>query len=115
MECLAQLLSRIRLSLGFRIVDHDPYRPIGGQFAGPADDEVFRFLVEIALPERKWVQRMKSCATLLTRNSIKWPEAASVMIDLTWEGFGLTRPGNTAGIQATGIRCADSTMTVNAD
>ena len=36
-----------------------PYRPIGGQFAGPADDEVLRFLVEIALPERKWVQRMK--------------------------------------------------------
>ena len=31
------------------------------------------------------------------------------MIDLTWDGFGLTQPGNTAVIQATGIRCADST------
>ena len=50
MECLAQLLSRIRLSLGYRIVDHDPYRSIGGQFARPADDELLRFLVEIALP-----------------------------------------------------------------
>ena len=45
MECLAQLLSRIRLSLGFRIVDRDSYRPIGGQFAGPADDELFGFPV----------------------------------------------------------------------
>ena len=59
MECLAQVLSRIRPSLGFRIMDHDPYRPIGRQFAGPPDDELFRFLIEIAFPKRKWVQGME--------------------------------------------------------
>ena len=58
-ECLLQLECRLRLRLGFGKVNNDFYGMIGRQFARPTDDELFSFLIQIAFPERKRVQRMK--------------------------------------------------------
>ena len=43
----------------------DSQLAITRQLSGPADNELFRFLVEISLAKRKWVQRVKALRDIL--------------------------------------------------
>ena len=43
-EGFLQLACRLRLRLGFGEVNDDSYGAVGGEFAGPTDDEFLRFL-----------------------------------------------------------------------
>jgi hypothetical protein len=51
--------------LRLRQIHDDAQRAITRQFSGPADNELFRLLVEISLAKRKWVQRVKELRDVL--------------------------------------------------
>src|SRR3990172_8944430 len=71
---LAQLPRRFGLRLAVRDVNDDRDRPVGRKLARPTNDIVLGFLVEIALPERKWIEAMKELSNLIDAklNSVGW-------------------------------------------
>ena len=46
-------------------MNDDSDRLIDGQFASPTDDEILRLAIEVALPKRKWIERVKELRDLI--------------------------------------------------
>jgi hypothetical protein len=64
-KSLAQLPRRRSLRCGPREVNDDPDRQAGGQLSCPADDIFLRFLVEIPLSKREWIERVEKLRDII--------------------------------------------------